>query len=78
MAYPKKKKKGYSTRKFTPEMKKKARLGASGSLGLVVSGGGSALVKGARMLKGLVKKKVLNKMSNRKKKKNANKKNNKR
>ena len=65
-------------KKFTKEDKRKARLGASGHLGLIVSGGGSAIVKGARMLKGLVKKKVLNKMSNRKKKKNANKKNNKR
>lgn len=77
MAYKSKKKKG-EIRNITPEMKKKARLGASGHLGLVLSGGGSALVKGARLLKGLVKKKVLNKMSNRKKKKNANKKNNKR
>lgn len=75
MAYPKKKKKG-QIKKITPEMKKKARLGASGSLGLLVSGGGSALVKGARVIKGLVKKKVLNKMS--KRKKNANKKNYKR
>ena len=75
MAYPKKKKKG-QIKKITPEMKKKARLGASGSLGLLVSGGGSTLVKGARVIKGLVKKKVLNKMS--KRKKNANKKNYKR
>ena len=75
MAYPKKKKKG-EIKNITPEMKKKARLGASGSLGLLVSGGGSALVKGARVIKGLVKKKVLNKMS--KRKKNANKKNYKR
>lgn len=75
MAYPKKKKKG-QIKKITPEMKKKARLGASGSLGLLVSGGGSALVKGARVIKGLVKKKVLNKMS--KRNKNANKKNYKR
>ena len=75
MAYPKKKKKS-QIKKITPEMKKKARLGASGSLGLLVSGGGSALVKGARVIKGLVKKKVLNKMS--KRNKNANKKNYKR
>ena len=77
MAYPKKKKKG-EIKSFPPGMKKKARLGASGHLGLVVSGGGSAFVKGARLLKGDIKKKGLNKMSNRKKKKNANKKNNKR
>jgi len=75
MAYPQKKKKG-EIKKITPEMKKKARLGASGSLGLLASGGGSALVRGAKVIKGLVKKKVLNKMS--KRKKNANKKNYKR
>jgi len=33
-------------KKFPPGMKKKARLGASGHLGLIVSGGGSAIVKG--------------------------------
>ena len=69
-------KKGYSTRKFTAEDKRKARLGASGNISLIASGGGSALVKGARVIKGLVKKKVLNKMS--KRNKNANKKNYKR
>ena len=69
-------KKGYSTRKFTAEDKRKARLGASGNLSLIASCGGSAIVKGARIIKGLVKKKVLNKMS--KRKKNANKKNYKR
>ena len=69
-------KKGYSTRKFTAEDKRKARLGASGNISLIASGGGSAFVKGARVIKGLVKKKVLNKMS--KRNKNANKKNYKR
>ena len=55
-------KKGYSTRKFTPEDKRKARLGASGNLSLIVSGGGTALAKGARIVKGLIKKKLTNKM----------------
>ena len=63
MAYPNKNiKKGYSTRKFTPEDKRKARLGASGNLSLIVSGGGTALAKGARIIKGLLKKKLTNKM----------------
>ena len=69
-------KKGHSSRKFTAEDRRKARLGASGNISLIASGGGSALVKGARIIKGLVKKKVLNKMS--KRNKNANKKNYKR
>ena len=38
------------------------RYGASGNLSLIVSGGGTALAKGARLVKGLIKKKLTNKM----------------
>jgi len=69
----KKKPKG-EIRNITPEMKKKARLGAEGHIGMVMSGGGKLLVRGAKALKKLVAKKVINKMSNRKKKKKKKKK----
>ena len=38
------------------------QYGASGNLSLIVSGGGTALAKGARLVKGLIKKKLTNKM----------------
>ena len=43
------------------------QYGGSGSLGLIASGGGTALVRGARIVKGLIKKKLTNKMSKPKK-----------
>ena len=53
---------GGNTKKFTAEDKRKARLGASGNLGLVTGTTGRLLNIGKKVVQGLGKKIVTNKM----------------